>query len=274
MTLGSGYAVPMALRLHVVALLVLASLLAACGESGPSPRDINLFSVDAEWELGEQLRAEIVQQAVVVDDPVVDAFVDEIGLDMVAQTDLADREWTFTVVEDPTVNAFAVPGGHVFVHTGLLQAVQNEAELAGVLAHEVAHIEARHSTEMLTRAYGIDFVLGLLGDEQGDIERIAEDLVTDGAVAKFSRDAEREADALAVAHLAGAGYPPEGIVGFFEVLLEERDRAPTALDQFFATHPLTEERLERARELSQGLEPTPPLEPVDGSRLADIQSRL
>ena len=250
-------------------------LVGACGDgSGSGARDINLFSVDAEWELGEELRAEVARQAVVVDDPVVDGLVDEIGMDMVAQTELADRGWTFTVVQDPTVNAFAVPGGHVFVHTGLLQAVANEAELAGVLAHEVAHIEARHSTEMLTRAYGIDFVLSLLGDEQGRLEQIAEDLATDGAVAKFSRDAEREADTLGVAHLAAAGYPPEGIAGFFEVLLEQRERQPTALDQFFATHPLTEERLERARALSEGLEPMPPLEPIDGSRLGEVQRRL
>lgn len=260
-------------RLHVV-VLVLAGLLVACGGSGANRGDINLFSVDEEWDLGRELRAEVARQAVLVDDPVVDALVDEIGMDMVAQTELADREWTFTVIEDPTVNAFAVPGGHVFVHTGLLRAVDDEAELAGVLAHEVAHIEARHSTEMLTRVYGIDFVLGLLGDEQGDLERIAKDLATDGALAKFSRDAEREADTLGIAHLAAAGYPPEGITGFFEVLLEQRERAPTGLDQFFATHPLTEERLQQARELSEALEPTPPLEPVDGARLAEVQSRL
>lgn len=257
----------------LVVVLALGLFVAACG-SGPNRGDLNLFSVDEEWDLGRQLRAEVVQQAVVVDDPLVDGLVDEIGMDMVDQTVVADREWTFTVIEDPTVNAFAVPGGHVFVHTGLLQAVANEAELAGVLAHEVAHIEARHSTEMLTRVYGIDFVLGLLGDEQGNIERIAEELATDGAVAKFSRDAEREADTLGVAHLAGAGYPPEGIAGFFEVLLEQRERQPTALDQFFASHPLTEERLERVRDLAASLAPVPPLEVVDGSRLAEVQRRL
>jgi predicted Zn-dependent protease len=261
-------------RRLVVSVVAAVSVLASCSGGEVNRGDINLFGIDTEWELGDELALEVVQQVELLDDPVVQAYVEEIGRDLVAQTELADREWTFSVVRDPTINAFAVPGGHIFVHTGLLRAVETEAELAGALAHEASHVEARHGTELLTRAYGINTLLDLLGDEEGDLERIAEDLVGGGAVAKFSRDAEREADALGIVHLASAGYRPEGIAGFFEALLEQQDRRAGVVDQFFASHPLTDERLRRALELSQDLEPSPPLEATDGTELAEIQQRL
>lgn len=255
-------------------LLAAIAALAACSDSQVNSGDINLFGIEAEWQLGQDLHDEVSRQVEIVDDPVVTALVDEIGQDLAAQTELAHRSWTFTVIRDPSINAFALPGGHIYVNTGLLEAVTTEAELAGVLAHEVSHVEARHSTELLTRAYGIEALLRLVTDGQGELERIAVDTLGSGAAAKFSRDAEREADELGLVRLAAAGYEPGGMSAFFELLLQRQEHQPSVVQRFFSTHPLTQERLERTRELARDLQPTPPLEISDGSALAPVQRRL
>lgn len=253
-------------------LLLTTLLVAACG-SGVNRGDINVYSLEDEWRLGAELAREVDAQVEVVDDPVVQGYVDEIGQAVAGRTQVADREWNFTVIDDEAINAFALPGGHIYVHSGLLQAVGSEAELAGVLAHEVAHVEARHSTEMLTRAYGIEKLLGLLGDGEGELEQLATDLVRGATYAKFSRNAEREADSLGVAHLAASGYDPTGLAAFFETLLDAQARQPTAVEQFFSTHPLTDERRETVTGLAAGLEPEG--EPAGASTsLPDVQARL
>ena len=255
-------------------LLAAIVLLVGCSDSDVNQGDLNLFGLEAEWQLGQDLHAEISQQVELVEDPVLLAFVDRIGQDLAAQTELANWPWNFHVVRDPALNAFALPGGHIYLHTGLLEAVTSEAEVAGVLAHEVSHVEARHNTEMLTRAYGIDVLLDLVTDGEGELERVAVDVLGRGAVAKFSRNAEREADALGIRRLAAAGYEPEGMSSFFGVLLQRQQQQPSVVEQFFSTHPLTQERFERARRLGQDLEPSPPLEATDGSALAEVQRRL
>ena len=233
------------LPLLCVLLLVSGCL---CGGEGVNEGDVNLISMEEEWQLGQRLAQRIEQQMPMVEGP-VRQYVQQIGGQLVRHTDLADRPWTFHVVASDEVNAFAIPGGHVYVHTGLIQAASTPSELAGVLAHEVAHGAARHSTERLTKVYGLNTGLGLItGEESGLIEQILTRLGQRGTIAKFSRDDEREADRLGLGYLAEAGYDPRGMVRFFETLLQRRRDRPNALEQFFSSHPLTEERLQAARQ--------------------------
>jgi predicted Zn-dependent protease len=232
------------LRLFVFAFSLSfgTAALTGCGSG------FNLVSVEEEWEMGQQLERDVAQQVDVLDDPALTRYVDRLGQRIVAQTGLSGRPWRFHVVDDGTINAFNVPGGLVYVHTGLIAAAANTAELAGVIAHEVAHGAARHGTERMTQAYGLNVASAmLLGQDAGLGAQIAAQIAGGGAIAKFSRDDEREADRLGVRYMARAGYDPRGMATMFEKLMADRQRRPGAVEQFFSTHPLTEERVADVR---------------------------
>ncbi len=244
-------------RFAALAALLLPALLlggCTCDSDSVNRGDINLISLDKEWEMGQELSQEIARQAPLVQDPEVLAYVNEMGRQITGETELADRAWQFHVVANPSINAFAIPGGHIYVHTGLIEAAGNAAELAGVMAHEVAHGTARHATERLTQSYGINALLQLVvGGDSGLLERIAADLVGRTTMAKFSRDDEREADRLGVRYMRDAGYRPEAMAAMFEKMLAARKDRPNAVEQFFSTHPLTEERIQAAEDRAEGL---------------------
>jgi len=230
--------------------VVLASLLAAgCGSTGGAG-DFNLISIEEEWQLGNQLSQDVEKQLRLNNDPAVNAYVRNMGQKIVAQAapPFNQLPWNFHVVEDESINAFAIPGGHVYVHTGLIKNAANASQLAGVMAHEISHVLARHSTEQLSRQYGLSVIAGaVLGQNPGQLTQIAAQIVAGGALARFSRDAEREADNIGIQAMAAAGYNPNGMAAMFEVLLAQRQGQPGKLEQFFSTHPLTEERVRDAR---------------------------
>jgi len=244
-----------ATRALPLALLLLAAS-PGCGWEDPV---LDLVPLDAEWALGDQIATQVAGEVPLADDPAAQRRVERLGRELVAQTQLASRAWEFRVVGAPGLNAFALPGGHVYVHEGLVEAAGSEAELAGVLAHEVAHVTERHGLERLATTLGIQLVARLaLGEEVGVLERIGAQVVAGGALAKFSRDDEREADRVGLRLLARAGHPPEAMARIFELLLEARRQRPNLVERFFATHPLTEERIRDVREMARGLEPEPP----------------
>ncbi len=215
-----------------------------CETGGVNRGDINLISLEQEWQFGQELAAEIREQADILHEPVVQKYVEQMGRRIVAVTELSDRSWEFHVVGDSSVNAFNIPGGHVFVNSGLILAANTPSELAGVVAHEVAHGVARHSTEQMTKAYGVNLIFSLVAGERVTLlEQIAGQLLGAGAMAKFSRDDEREADRLGLDYMAEAAYDAEGMAAMFESMLRLRERRPNLVEQFFSTHPLTEERV-------------------------------
>lgn len=219
-----------------------------CGSGGAG--DFNLISIEEEWQLGQQLSQDIAKQVRFNEDPTVNAYVRSVGQRIVAQTPAPFNQmpWDFHVVEDPAINAFAIPGGHVYVNTGLLANADNASELAGVMAHEISHVVARHSTEQLSRQYGLSILAGVaLGQNPGQLSQIAAQIVAGGAMARFSRDAEREADDLGIKFMAAAGFNPIGMATMFEELLEHQQSQPSRVEQFFSTHPLTQERVQEAR---------------------------
>lgn len=228
--------------------VALATFLAvSCGSTGGAG-DFNLISVEEEWQLGQQLAQEIAGQVRFNNDPAVNAYVKGMGQRIVATTSFANMPWDFHVVDDPAINAFAIPGGHVYVNTGLIQNADNASELAGVMAHEISHVVARHSTEQISRQYGLSILASLvLGQNPGQLAQIAAQIVGTGAMARFSREAEREADELGIRAMYDAGYDPNGMATMFEELMEHQQSSPGRVEQFFSTHPLTADRVRDAR---------------------------
>jgi len=207
--------------------------------------------------MGQQYAAEINRQLPIIDDPTVHRYINQLGNRIQRQPGNRDIPYTFYVVNSEEINAFAVPGGFVYVNRGLVERTDNLAELAGVVAHEIGHVEARHSAEMMERMQAAQVGVALASVLTGvQPEGVAGAAVNIGAQAYFthhSRDAENEADEIAVRLLPGVGIDPAGLVTFFKELLDERERRPSSLEQWFSTHPLTEDRIAHVRELIRAL---------------------
>src|SRR5687768_4335069 len=149
--------------LHVTTMVVIVSLYTlGCATSGVNSGDFNLVSLDDEWQLGAQLERDLGKKLKLIRSGNAASYLNRVGRAMVSQTELADRPWTFHLVDDPALNAFNIPGGHVYVNTGLVEAAPDAAAFAGVLGHEISHGVARHGTEQLTKAYGLNVLAGLL----------------------------------------------------------------------------------------------------------------
>jgi predicted Zn-dependent protease len=236
-----------------LALCVVLSL--HCGGSGG---DFNLISIEEEWQLGQQLSQDIARQVPLNNSPAVNNYIRQMGQRIVSNTNMANLPWNFYVVNNNEINAFAIPGGHVYIHTGLINAASNASELAGVMAHEISHVLARHSTEQISRQYGLSVLASVvLGQDPGMLQQLAAQLVAQGALARFSRDAEEEADALGLQAMNEAGYNPRGMVTMFQKLLANRRSAPGAVERFFSTHPLTEDRIRDTERRIQSLPQRP-----------------
>jgi predicted Zn-dependent protease len=219
-------------------LLALLSLQTACGgilaggrlglHGTDAPRaGFNLFSPEQDIELGEASAEEIRQQVVVVEDERTARYVQRLGERVAAAAPGYKFPYRFVVVASPEVNAFALPGGYVFVNQGAIEAARNEGELAGVLAHEIAHVSLRHGTTQASRAYlaktGLNILNAVAGGLQGDVGRVAAAIGGAGANVLFlksNREAELQADAEGARLLAAAGYDPRDMARFFERLYE------------------------------------------------------
>ena len=172
------------------------------------------------------------------------------------------------------VNAFALPGGYLYVNLGLIRAAENESELAGVMGHEIGHIVGRHGAKQLTKQLGLAAVAQLvLGKDPNQLEKIVGGIVATGTLMKYSRDAEREADAYAVQETYDAGIAPEGMATFFEKLLKLQKEGSSQIEQIFSTHPPTNERIANVRSQIASLPPKPNLA-KDSQRFHEIKKRL
>jgi beta-barrel assembly-enhancing protease len=232
---------------RLLLLIHVTVLVAACAAMGTS--GINLISVEEEWELGEQFEAELAEEL----DPYEDPRITEMGQRIVAETRKSELPWRFYVIEDDSINAFNVPGGLVYVHSGLIEQV-SDAEIAAVIGHEIGHGVARHGTQRLTQQYGLAIIAGaVLGEDPGVVGEIVAQIVAGGAISQFSQAQEFEADELGVRYMHAAGYDPNGMVALLERFVDMRETDPGRMQQFFATHPAPGERLERVRDQVGGL---------------------
>jgi predicted Zn-dependent protease len=237
------------------ALLVLGA--AACARNPVTGhRQLALVSNEQEIALGKEAAEQVSQQIGRYPDPKLQAYVEGIGKRMAAKSERPDLPWTFTVLDDPTVNAFALPGGPVFVTRGILTHLNSEAELASVIGHEIGHITARHSVQQISKAQVAQVGLGL-----GMI--FSEDLRQYGQAAgaglqlmflKFGRDAEKQSDELGFKYMTEQGYDPREMAGVFKTLARASAQSGGGrLPEWLSTHPDPENRSEKAAERAAGV---------------------
>ena len=237
---------------------------------------LNLYSIERERALGKQLSRQVESQMRLVTDPVVTEYVNRLGQTIVRNSD-AKVPFTIKVVQDDQINAFALPGGYFYVNTGLILAADNEAELAGVMAHEIAHVAARHATKNATRAELINLAsipLIFLGGPAGLAIREVAGIAVPMSFLKFSRDAEREADLLGLEYEYAAGYDPAEFINFFEKLKFEQKEKHSLIAKAFSTHPMTGDRIKRAQKEIETMLPAKPEYIVDTSEFDQVKARL
>jgi predicted Zn-dependent protease len=236
---------------------------------------VNFYSLEKEIAIGKQLAQQVERQSKVINDPVVSEYVNRIGQNLVRNSD-AKVPFTIKVLEDPTVNAFALPGGFFFVDSGLILRAETEAELAGVMAHEIAHVAARHGTRQATRgeiAQLATIPLIFMGGAAAYGIYEASGLLIPMGFLKFQRGFESEADYLGVQYMYKSGYDPTAFVDFFEKIQTDEKRKPGSISKLFSTHPMTDDRIGKSQRQISDLK-TKPEYVVTTSEFNDVKARL
>ena len=234
-------------RLGTPSLLLLLVALSGCA-AVRQQLGRSLVPPETEIELGRRLSRQIEAEQPVLRDREIQRYVAEIGrpLILASHRDRPRIRYRIRVLDDPRqVNAFALPGGFIYFYSGLLLFVENEAEMAGVLAHEIGHVVGRHSANQLATRFGLQLLAAIaLGENPALLAELTADFLEAGGMARFSRDDERQADRYGVAYTIAAGYDPRGIITFFTKLREaEAGRRPGYFGKLMSTHPATAERI-------------------------------
>jgi len=223
-----------------VPCLVLPLLLCAC------------ISERQEQEIGDEMAMEVGHQIPLVNDPLLNLYVARIGDRIVEVSGRPDLHYRFYIINSEMVNAFALPGGHIYVTRGLIERTHNAAELAGVLAHEIGHVAARHGVDKLQRHLRTGSLVGMmysliLGGEPALLRQNPTQLAGMLWSAEHSREDETEADELAVEYMSEAGMDPQAVVSLLQTLLDEEQQEYSPALAWFSTHPMTADRIARAQ---------------------------
>ena len=239
-------------------------------------KGVNFYSLEKEIALGKQLAQEVEREAKIIDDPIIAEFVSRVGQNLVRNSD-AKVPFTIKVLDTEEVNAFALPGGFFFVNSGLILKADNESELAGVMAHEIAHVAARHGTRQATRGEIINIAsipLIFMGGWTGYAIRQGAGLAIPMGFLTFSRGFEREADYLGLQYLYKTGYDPTSFVDFFEKIQSLEKKKPGTMSKVFSTHPMTDDRIKAAQDEIQKILVSKPEYVVNTSEFNDVKNRL
>jgi len=279
-------------RLSAVPVAVLAalSLLSAAAFAEDKKNDpeaigdrdvgkgVNFYSLEKEIALGKQLAQEVERQAKIIDDPIISEYVNRVGQNLVRNSD-AKVPFTIKVLDTEEVNAFALPGGFFFVNSGLILKADTEAELAGVMAHEIAHVAARHGTRQATR--GELAQIGMLAMSiaipygwTGYAIRQGAGLAIPMGFLQFTRAFEKEADFLGLQYLYKSGYDPTAFVDFFEKIQTLEKKKPGSMAKVFSTHPMTDDRIKSAQTEIDKILVAKPEYVVNTSEFNDVRGRL
>ena len=236
----------------------------------------NWYSLETEIKIGKQYSMQVEQSVKLVQDPVVNEYVNRIGQNLVRNSD-AQVPFTIKVIDSDEINAFALPGGFFYVNSGLILAADEEAELAGVMAHEISHVCARHGMRQMTRANWANigtipliFIGGGIG--YGIYE--AAGLGLPLTFMKFQRNFEAEADYLGLQYMYKTGYDPQAFISFFEKIQAKEKKKPGTIAKAFASHPQTPDRIEASQKEIATILPARPQYIVSTSEFDDVKSRL
>ncbi len=239
-------------------------------------KGLNWYSIEKEIALGKGLAQDVERQAKIIDDPVIAEYVNRVGQNLVRNSD-AKVPFTIKVIDTEDVNAFALPGGFFFVNSGLILKADSEAELAGVMAHEIAHVAARHGTRQATRGQVANLAtipLIFMGGWAGYGIRQAASVLIPVGFLQFSKAFESEADMLGLEYMYKTGYDPEAFVDFFEKIQSMEKKKPGTMAKVFSTHPPTEDRIVKAQKNIQELLKARPEYVVTTSEFNDVKGRL
>ena len=238
---------------------------------------INFYSLEKEIALGKQLAQEVERQAKIIDDPIIAEYINRIGQNIVRNSD-AKVPFTIKVLDTEEVNAFALPGGFFFVNSGLILKAETEAELAGVMAHEIAHVACRHGTKQATRGdlmqIGAIGASIFLGGWTGYAIRQGMGLAIPLGYLQFSQAFERQADYYGLQYMYKSGYDPTAFVDFFEKIQTLEKKKPGTFSKVFSTHPMTDARIKAAQEEIQTILKPKPEYVVTTSEFNDVRARL
>ena len=239
-------------------------------------KGINFYSLEKEIALGKQLAQEVERQAKIVDDPIIAEYVNRIGQNLVRNSD-AKVPFTIKVVDSEEINAYALPGGFFFVNTGILLNADNEAEMAGVMAHEIAHVAARHGTKQASRGELLQFgtiPLWMLGGWTGYAIRQVTSIAIPLGFLQFTQGFEKEADYLGLQYMYKAGYDPTAFVDFFEKIQSLEKKKPGTMSKVFSSHPPTDTRIKSAQEEIQKILVAKPEYVLDTSEFEAVKGRV
>jgi predicted Zn-dependent protease len=239
-------------------------------------KGINFYSLEKEIALGKQLAQEVERQAKIIEDPIIAEYVNRIGQNLVRNSD-AKVPFTIKVVDSEEINAFALPGGFFFVNSGILLNADNEAEMAGVMAHEIAHVAARHGTKQASRGELLQIgtiPLWMLGGWTGYAIRQGMSIAIPMGFLQFTKGFEKEADYLGLQYMYKAGYDPTAFVDFFEKIQTLEKKKPGSIEKVFSSHPPTDDRIKDAQNEIQKILVAKPEYVLNTSEFNDVKGRL
>jgi beta-barrel assembly-enhancing protease len=239
-------------------------------------KGLNFYSLEQEMALGKQLSLEVQKEARILDDPIVSEYVNRLGQNLARNSDV-NFPVTFKAIESEEINAFTLPGGYIFINTGLMRLTANEAELASAMAHEIAHSAARHATRQASRNHLFNIgslPLALLGGIAGMAARQTAGVAIPMAFLRYSREFENEADMLGLEYLWKAGYDPDASIDLFEAMASTERKQPGSVSKLFRTHPITPDRIEKTQKNIEMLLPARSEYVVNTSEYETVRTRL